>query len=147
MDPIFSLPPQLLPYFPTLLALALLCLMVLAQGFLAGILGLGSGEETAGMPLRGDHSRFSFRVLRTYGNSTENFPVIVTTAALAVIAGVSPLLVNWLVWLYVAFRLAFWAIYYGGIGQVNAGPRTIVYALAQFLNIGLALAVFYTLVV
>lgn len=146
MDPIFTLPPQLLPYMPTLIALALLCLMVLAQGFLAGIFGLGSGEETAGMPLRGDHSRFSFRVLRTYGNSTENFPVIVATAALAVVAGVSPALVNWLVWLYVAVRIAFWAIYYGGIGQANAGPRTIVYALGQFLNIGLAVAVLLALV-
>lgn len=143
-NPIEALP-QLAAYHTTFIALTVLCLIVLIQSFLAGILGLAGGEETAGMPLKGDHSKFSFRTLRTYANSTENFSVMVATVLLAIIAGVSPVIVNWLVALHVFFRLVFWAVYYSGIGKVNGGTRTIVYVAGFLMNVLLAAITTYTI--
>jgi len=137
--------PQLAAYYPALIALIFLCLMVLAQGFLAGVLGLAGGEETAGMPLKGDHTKRSFRVLRTYHNSTENFSVMIATTILAILAGVSVVLVNWLVCLHVLIRLAYWAVYYSGVGKVAGGTRTITYVAAFFMNIILAVVTAYWL--
>ena len=119
--------------------------MLLVQGFLAGILGLAGGEETAGLPLKGDHTKFSFRTLRTYHNSTENFSVMVATTILAILAGVSVVMVNWLVGLHVLIRLIYWGVYYSGAGKVAGGTRTITYVAAFFLNIILAVATAYTL--
>ena len=143
MQSIIETVPQLAAYYPALIALILLCLIVLAQGFLAGVLGLGGGEETAGMPLKGDHSKRSFRILRTYQNSTENFSVMIATTILAILAGVSAALVNWLVGLHVLIRLAYWAVYYSGIGKIAGGARTITYVAAFFMNIILAVATTY----
>jgi uncharacterized MAPEG superfamily protein len=130
--------PQLVVYQPAILAIAILCLAILVQSFLAGALGLAKGEEIPGKPLKGDHSKFSFRVLRTYANSTENLSVFIATAIIAILAGVSPWIVNWLVGLHVMFRLVYWVVYYAGIGKVSAGPRTIVYVLGWLTNMVLA---------
>lgn len=137
--------PQLAAYYPAIVALILLCLMVLVQGFLAGLLGLAGGEETAGLPLKGDHTKFSFRTLRTYHNSTENFSVMIATTILAILAGVSVALVNWLVGLHVMIRLVYWAVYYSGVGKVGGGIRTITYVAAFFMNVILAVATAYWL--
>ena len=138
MESLYQSLPQLAAYHSSLVFVALLVLAVLVQGFLAGVLGLGKGEETAGMPLKGDHSKLSFRVLRTYANSTENFSVMIATTLLAILVGVSPAIVNWLVGLHVVLRLLYWAIYYGGIGKVTAGPRTITYVAGFLMNLILA---------
>ena len=103
--------------------------------------------ELPGIPLKGDHTKLSFRVLRTYANSTENFSVFVATLLLAIIAGVSPWIVNWLAGLHVAFRLVFWAVYYSGVGKVGGGVRTIVYVLGWLTNMVLAVIMIYTLLV
>lgn len=147
MQPLLETLPQLAAYQTALVALTILCLAVLAQSFLAGILGLAGGEETAGMPLKGDHGKLSFRALRTYGNSTENLPAFATTLILAIITGVSAVLVNWLAILHVAFRLAYWAIYYRGIGKIGGGIRTIVYVLGLITNIILAALTAYALMI
>lgn len=139
--------PQLAAYHPSLLALTILCLAVLVQSFLAGVLGLAGGEETAGLPLRGNHEKFSFRTLRTYGNSTENLPAFATTLILAILAGVGAVLVNWLAILHVAFRMVYWAVYYKGIGKVGGGVRTIVYVLGLITNIILAVLTAYALLI
>ncbi len=137
--------PQLAAYNPALVALTILCLAVLIQSFLAGILGLAGGEETPGLPLKGNHEKFSFRTIRTYGNSTENLPAFATTLILAIIAGVGAALVNWLAILHVAFRIVYWAVYYRGVGKVGGGVRTIVYVLGLIANILLAALTAYVL--
>ena len=138
MESIIQSMPQLAAYYPALVALIILCLMILVQGFLAGVLGFAGGEETAGMPLRGDHTKRSFRAIRTYHNSTENFSVMIATTILAILAGVSVVLVNCLVGLHVLIRLIYWAVYYSGVGKVGGGVRTITYVGAFFMNIILA---------
>lgn len=130
--------PQLTPYQPTFLWLLVLCLAVLVQSFLAGVLGFGKDEEVPGVPLKGSHSDASFRILRTYANSTENFSVFVATTFLAILAGVGVAAVNWLVGLHVVLRIVYWVVYYRGIGKVAGGPRTITYVAAYLMNVILA---------
>ena len=139
MEPILQAIPQLSAYSPALLWLVLLCIMIIIQAVLAGVLGLAGGEETAGMPLQGDHTKRSFRVLRTYHNSVENMGVMTTTTFLAIIAGVSVAMVNWLVGLHVLLRVAYWAVYYSGVGKVGGGLRTMVYVAALLMNAILAI--------
>jgi uncharacterized MAPEG superfamily protein len=105
MDSIILSLPLLTPYQPAFVGLSVLCLVVLVQSFPAGVLGLGSGDEVPGQPLKGAHSDKSFRILRTYANSTENLSVFVTTSLLAILAGVGVMAVNWLVGLHVALRI------------------------------------------
>ncbi len=138
--------PQIAAYYPSLLALEVLCLAVLAQSLLAGAIGLGKGYEVPGMPLKGSHADFSFRTLRTYGNSVETFAVFFATVLLAIVVGASAPVVNWLTGIHVALRLVYWAVYYSGIGKVAAGPRTIVYVLAYLANAALAIVVLIAMV-
>lgn len=145
MESMIEIMPHLAAYYPAFVGLIFLCLIVLTQGFLAGAFGLGGGEEVAGMPLQGNHTKLSFRLLRTYGNSTENFSVMVTTTFLAILAGVSVVLVNWLVGLHLLCRLIYWCVYYSGVGKVAGGLRTIVYVGGLLANIVLALAAAYTI--
>lgn len=138
--------PQLATYQPSLLALALLCMAVLIQSFLGAPLAFVRGEQVPGMPLKGDHNLLSFRVLRTHSNSVESLPALGLTVFLAIVVGVNPLLVNWLVAIHVAFRFAFWAVYYSGIGLAAGGPRTICYVGGLVANIALLASCIYLLV-
>lgn len=146
MDSILDAFPQLAAYQPTFVAMVLLTVVVLIQGFLAGALGLGRSEEIPGRPLKGNHSDSSFRIIRTYGNSTENFSVLIATALLAILAGVPAGWVNWLVGLHVLLRMLYWVIYYAGFGKVAAGPRTITYTMGWFLNAVLAMMTAYVII-
>jgi uncharacterized MAPEG superfamily protein len=141
-----ALAPQIAPYYPSLMALLILCFAIFVQSFIAGTIGLGRSQEVPGMPLKGNHGDLSFRTLRTYQNSVENLPAFIAVLGLAIIAGASALWVNWLAALHVALRLAYWAIYYGGIGKVQAGPRTIVFVLAFFANVVLAIVALIALI-
>lgn len=138
--------PQLAPYQPAFFWLLVLCLVVLVQSFLAGALGLGKGDEVPGVPLKGTHGDASFRILRTYANSIENFSVFAATAFLAILAGVGVAAVNWLVGLHVVLRIVYWAIYYRGIGKVAGGPRTITYVAAFLMNLILAVLTAYAMI-
>lgn len=130
--------PQLMPYQPALLALALLCMAVLIQSFLGAPLAFIGEEQEPGKPLKGGHDLLSFRVLRTYSNSVENLPAFGLTLLLAIVLGINASLVNWLAAIHVAFRLAFWAVYYAGFGRVAGGPRTLCYVGGLVTNIVLA---------
>lgn len=137
--------PHLIPYQPSLLAMALLCMAVLIQSFLSAPLAFIREEQEPGMPLKGGHDLLSFRVLRTYSNSVENLPAFGLALLLAIVLGVNSSLVNWLAALHVAFRLAFWAVYFSGIGRVAGGPRTLCYVGGLMTNIVLAGACIFVL--
>ena len=130
--------PQLAAYQPALAALAFLILSIIAQSFLAGALALGPKKQMAGMPLRGDQSDFSFRVMRTYANSVENLPAFSAALFLAIVIGVSAAVVNVLALAHLCARLGYWAIYYSGIGKAGTGPRTIIYVIGLAINLILA---------
>lgn len=133
-------------YQPTIACLLILCLMVVVQGFLAGALGLAQSEEVPGVPLKGNHDDRPFRIIRTYANSTENLPAFFAAAALAVVVGAPATVVNWIVALHLVSRLAYWPIYYAGIGKNGGGLRTIVYVGGLLANLGLVLIALFALI-
>jgi len=134
MDTMIESLPQFAAYQPSLGALTIFCFAVLIQSFLAAPLAFAKGEQTPGMPLQGDHSLLSFRVLRTYQNSVESLPAFGFALLLAILVGVNASLVNWLAGIHVVFRLAYWAAYYSGIGKVTGGPRTLCYVVCLITN-------------
>ncbi len=126
------------PYHPALLALAVLCFIVLVQGFLTAPLAFVSEAQQPGMPLQGDHNQLSFRAIRTYANSTESLPMFGFALITAIILGASASLVNWLAGIHLVFRIAFWLVYYSGVGKVAGGPRTLCYVGGLVSNLVLA---------
>ncbi len=146
MNSLFEAVPYLSAYQPSFLVLAVLSLATLIQNFATAPFAFVHGEQVPGMPLKYDHSKFSFRVLRAYSNSTESFPAFGWALLVAIIAGTSPVLVNWLAGIYFTFRMVFWAIYYSGIGKVAGGPRTLAFVGGLLANIVLAVAAIWTLV-
>ena len=146
MQSIFETVPQLAAYQTAFSALAILVVAIIIQAFLTGALALGPGHQMAGMPLQGTNTDFSFRVMRTYGNSVENLPMFATALLLTILAGVSPPIINWLAMLHVFSRLLYWAVYYSGIGNPGFGPRTIVYVIGLGVNLLLAGLALWTMI-
>jgi len=140
MNSITEIMPYLLDYQPALFALVVLSLTLPIQSFLTAPLAFVKHEQAPGMPLNGDHSMLSFRVLRAYSNSAENLPAFGFALLVAIFIGVDSSLVNWTAAVHVAFRLAFWVVYYSGIGKVGGGPRTLCYVGGMLANMVLAIA-------
>lgn len=145
MEALREVSPALAPYHTAILCLAVLCLVALIQSFLSAPLAFIKEEQTPGAPLNFDHSKLSFRVLRTYGNTVENLPAFGFSLIVAIIGGASPWAVNGLAALYLAFRLVFWVVYYSGIGKVAGGPRTLAYVGGLLANMSLAALAIYAL--
>ncbi|MFC3192875.1 MAPEG family protein [Marinicella sediminis] len=144
MNPIFTTG-SLEAYLPALVSLALLCLMVVIQSLLSAPLAFLRNEQAPGMPLQGDHSLLSFRVLRTHANSAESLAPFGLTLLLAISVNASVQWVNGLAMAHVAFRLLFWLIYYSGIGKVAGGPRTLSFVGGLSCNLILIIMVFTTM--
>ncbi len=138
MNSLFDAIPYLAAYQTSFLILAVLSLATLIQNFLSAPLSFVHEEQVPGLPLKFDHSKLSFRVLRTYANSVENFPAFGWALLVAIVAGASPIIVNWIAAIYFAFRMLFWAVYYAGFGKVAGGPRTMVFVGGLVSNIVLA---------
>lgn len=142
---VFEALPALIPYQPAFLVMALLSMVAILLSFLGAPLAFLSGEQVPGMPLRQDHAALSFRALRAYSNTVENLPAFALALLAAIIAGVSPFWVNTLVWLFLGFRLAYWAVYYAGLGNPAGGPRTLCYVGGLTSNAVLAGLAIYAL--
>ncbi|WP_298963261.1 MAPEG family protein [uncultured Roseibium sp.] len=140
MENLFEAAPFLNAYRPGLTIVAALSLIVLIQNFLTAPLAFAKEEQIPGMPLQYDHTKLSFRAVRTYQNSAESFPAFLAAVLIAIIAGVSPLLVNVAAGIYLAARLLFWGVYYAGVGRVAGGPRTIAFVVCLLANIVIAVA-------
>lgn len=146
MDSIFEVLPYLGAYRFSFLVLAGLSLITLIQNFATAPLAFINEEQVPGLPVRFDHSKLSFRVLRTYSNSAETFPAFGWALLVAIIAGASPMMVNWLAGGYFAARIVFWGLYYAGIGKPAGGPRTMAFVVGLLCNIGLAITAIWCLV-
>ena len=146
MESILEHLPHLAGYKPALIAMGILVLAVTVQSFLAGILALAPGHEVAGIPLKGTHDDKGFRIMRTYANSAENLPMMLGAFVLAILAGVSFTLVNWLVIIHVVCRVIHWLVYYGNVGKRDGGPRTISYVIGLLANIVLGVMAVWALV-
>lgn len=139
MNSLLETLPQLALYKPSLLTLVALCLIVLVQNFLTAPLAFIKEEQTPGVPLQGDHSWLSFRVLRTHANSAESLPPFGFALLVAILAGATPVVVNWIAGIYLVSRFAFWAIYYSGKGKIAGGPRTMAFVAGLLANMVLGI--------
>jgi len=146
METLFDVVPGLNAYRISFLVIIVLAIISLVQNVLTAPLAFLREEQVPGMPLRFDHSKLSFRVLRTYSNSAESVPTFGFTLLVAIVVGVSSSWVNGLAVLYLLSRLAFWLFYYSGVGKIAGGPRTLAYVLGLFVNFILALLVLWVLV-
>ncbi len=143
MQTLFDVVPSLADYRPTLWVIVLLALVTISQNFLTAPFSFIKNEQVPGMPLNFDHSNLSFRVLRTFQNSAEIHPAFMAPALVAVVVGAPVLATNISAGIYLAARLAYWAIYYAGVGKVTGGPRTMAFVvglLANIVMIGLAIS-------
>jgi len=138
MNSLFEALPYLSSYKVSFAVLAALSLTNLVQNFLTAPFAFIKEEQVPGMPLKHDHSVLSFRVLRAYSNSTETLPAFGWALLVAIVAGVSIPLVNWLAVIYFVFRMLFWVIYYSGVGKVAGGLRTMVFVGGLLANMALA---------
>lgn len=138
MTSLFEALPFLASYQPAFIVLAALSLTTLIQNLLTAPFSFNKDEQVPGMPLRFDHSKLSFRVLRTFSNSAESLPAFGWALLVAIAAGASPALVNWLAGLHFVSRMAFWGIYYIGVGKEAGGPRTMAFVGGLLTNIVLA---------
>lgn len=146
METLLDLYPALAAYKIALVCLAVASLMALMQSFLSAPLAFINEEQIPGAPLKHDHSKLSFRALRTYGNTVENLPAFGFALLMAVVAGAAASAVNLLAVAYIIFRLAFWAVYYSGVGKIAGGPRTLMYVGGLLSNIALAVLAIYALI-
>jgi uncharacterized MAPEG superfamily protein len=134
------------PYLPALLALAVVCLAVQLQSMLTAPLAFLRKQQAPGMPLQGDHSLLSFRVLRTHLNSVESLAPFGFSLLLAMLLAASANWVNGLAIAHAAFRLLYWAVYYSGIGKVAGGIRTLCFVGGLSCNLVLLLMALYAAV-
>jgi uncharacterized MAPEG superfamily protein len=127
-------------YSPSIVGLALICLVPV---ILANIVGPVKGKaQGVGGPVadaRDDNPLF--RLERTHGNSVEAVPVFVLSAILGMMAGIGVTLLGWLVWVFLAARLAYAVVYLRG-GPLGRGGslRTIIYLVGSLANIVLIVA-------
>ncbi len=133
-------------YQPSLIALTLLVIIVLAQNILAAVIKINKAGQAPGIQAMGNNSDFPFRVYRTHMNSVENFSTFAACIFLAVIAGTNPKWINILAIVHVTARVGFWLVYYSGAGALVGGPRTLIFALGWFTNLGLALLILISLI-
>jgi len=131
---LFEAMPFLASYKLSFVALSVVSLITLIQNVLTAPLAFVSEEQVPGMPLQFDHSKLSFRVLRTFSNSTESLPAFGFSLLVAIIAGASSFWINAFAITFLVSRLAFWAIYYSGVGKVAGGPRTMAFVVGLFSN-------------
>jgi len=130
MTSLFEAAPYLAAYQYSFAVLSALALIALVQSFLLAPLAFVSQEQMPGIPLAHGHSKL-------YQNTVENLPALTASLIVAIIAGAQPWLINGLAIGYLLCRLAFWAIYYSGIGAIAGGPRTIAYVGGLLTNIGI----------
>lgn len=143
MNTLYEAIPSLSDYHTAFIALAILSLITLIQNFLTAPLAFVKEEQVPGMPLRFDHSKLSFRAIRTYQNSAETLPTFGFSLLVAIIFGVNPSWVNGIVMAYVIFRLSFWFVYYKNFGKIAGGPRTLAFVGGLLSNITLVAMAIY----
>ncbi len=127
-------------YQTAIIMTGLLVIAVHAQNFLSAMYKIVLGKQPPGVAATGDYGDKTFRIYRTHMNSVENLSMFIAALVLAMIAGVSAALVNWLAIIHVIARLAFWAVYYSGIGAIAGGARTIVFVIGFLASMILAIA-------
>ncbi|RUO32346.1 MAPEG family protein [Aliidiomarina soli] len=132
---------DLTDYRISLLAIGLLLLMVFVQWLIAS--GRKAREEGAipgTAPKASDHHSFTFRAWRTHQNTLENLGTMLGASVLAIVVGVSPVLVAWLTWIMLLARVLHMVLYYAIATNTNPSPRSYFFMLAWVANLALLIS-------
>ncbi len=134
------MPPVSSAYYMALCAIFLILLIWLVQWFIASS---SKARQPGAVPGKIDpnlsHSSFVFRAHRTFMNSLENLPILLSTAFLAILVGVSPFWTGLLLWIYALARLGHMVLYYQIATEKNPSPRTYFFMIGLMANIALLL--------
>ncbi len=130
------MPPVSSAYYMALCAIFLILLIWLVQWFIASS---SKARQPGAIPGKIDpnlsHSSFVFRAHRTFMNSVENLPILLSTAFLAILVGVSPFCTGLLLWIYALARLGHMVLYYQIATEKNPSPRTYFFMIGLIANV------------
>lgn len=98
--------------------------------------------QVPGLPLTVGHESFAFRAFRAHQNTLENLPPFVLAVVVAVVAGVSPSLLDAASLGFLAARLAHAVAYYRGV----APARTAAFAIGLLAMVVIIVATALALV-
>ena len=128
-------------YSAAILGLLLICLLPLIHANIVGPLKGKAGLIGGPVPDARDEN-FLFRVERAHSNTVESIHPFVAPAILAIMLGVAPGLLAWLVWAFLAIRVAYSLVYARGGGLAKGGSlRTLLHVLGSVTTIALMIVV------
>ena len=87
------------------------------------------------------HNSFVFRSHRTFQNSLENTPIMLFTAVLGILVGLSPGQLGATLWIFALARFIHNVLYYVISTEKNPSPRSYFYAIALLSNIVLVVMI------
>ena len=87
------------------------------------------------------HGSFVFRSHRTFQNSMENAPLMLFTAFLAVLVGLSPGSLAATSWTFAIARLVHMVLYYKIATEKNPSPRSYFYVIGMLSNLVLVVMI------
>ena len=87
------------------------------------------------------HGSFVFRSHRTFQNSMENAPLMLFTAFLAVLVGLSPGSLAATSWTFAIARLVHMLLYYKIATEKNPSPRSYFYVIGMLSNLVLVVMI------
>lgn len=123
-------------YQASLLGIGALLLMVFVQWLVAsGRKAKQQGAIPGKPPAEMTPLDFTFRAWRTHQNTLENLGTMLGASFLAILAGASPVIVGWLIWIMVLARVVHMILYYAIATEKNPSPRSYFFMLAWLANL------------
>ncbi len=119
-------------YGHTIVSIALFALVTSVLSALTGI-RKGSKNMTPGQLYTPDYDDPSYRLDRAFMNAAEALPVFATILIAAILAGVSPFMVNFAASVGLVLRLIYTFCYFRRIGAGYGGVRTVLTVLGSVL--------------
>ena len=127
-------------YSLSIFGVLFLCLLSILLAVYSGV-SKGRAGALSGPVLPLDDNNLLYRIDRVHLNTVEAMPAFVVPALLAMMAGVRPVALATLVWLYVAIRLIHLAVYLRGGNAAKGGSiRTILYVSGALVTFALIAA-------
>jgi uncharacterized MAPEG superfamily protein len=122
-------------YSLSIVGVLVLCLLSIVLAVYSGS-SKGRAGALSGPVLPLDDDNLLYRIDRVHLNAVEALPPFVVPALLAMMVGIRPVTLATLVWIYVAIRLIYVAVYLrGGKAAKGGGIRTILYVSGALVTI------------
>ena len=122
-------------YSLSIVGVLVLCLLSILLAVYSGV-SKGRAGALSGPVLPLDDDNLLYRIDRVHLNTVEALPPFVVPALLAMMAGVRPVALATLVWVYVAIRLIHVAVYLrGGKAAKGGSIRTVLYVSGALVTL------------